>query len=54
MKDNKKKIVQTCLPIELYETLRAYAEYEHRTLSGQIRQILKLYFQQLEETDFRK
>ena len=53
MNDKKKKIVQTCLPMDLHETLCAYAKYEHRTLSGQIRQILKLYFQQLKDTDFR-
>ena len=54
MNDDKKKIVQTCLPLELYETLQAHAEEEQRSLSAQIRQILKSYFQQLNEANFRK
>ena len=42
-----KKTVQVLIPMELYELLREHAEEEQRTLSGQIRQIIRIYFRQM-------
>ena len=47
--DNMKKTIQVLLPMELYEAVKEYAEKEHRTLSGQVRQILRVYMRDIDE-----
>ena len=45
MTRKEKKTVSILLPLELYETLVRMAEEDRRSLSGQIRQILRWYLQ---------
>ena len=45
MTRKEKKTVSILLPIEIYESLQKIAQEDHRSLSGQIRQILKWYIQ---------
>ena len=44
----QKKAVSIVLPIEVYDRLQACAEYDTRTLSAEIRQILKGYLEYLD------
>ncbi len=49
MKENSKKTsVTVAMPVELHARLKACAEYDTRTLSAEIRQILKGYLEYLD------
>ena len=49
MKENSKKTsVTVAMPVELHTRLKACAEYDTRTLSAEIRQILKGYLEYLD------
>ena len=43
-----KKTVSVSMPPELYDRLKGYADEDFRTLSGEIRQILKGYLEYLD------
>ena len=43
MIDKERKIVQIAMPIELYEQLKHVAIQDSRSISGELRQIIKGY-----------
>lgn len=48
MKEQPKKTVSVTLPLEVYARLKVYADEDWRSLSGEVRQILKGYLEYMD------